>query len=296
MELKHLRYFLVTATEKNISRSAKLLHTSQPSVSRIIQEAENEIGTPLFIRTANGVEVTLAGERLFKHASHVVSIMDKGLIDIRRSVEPLQKIKLGFIASTLLFDLLELLRSRQYDVSILECHESNFHNQVQSVLNNTIDIGIIGTEDDTQIDGLCIEKFKTLKLFAVMASTHRLSGRKSVCLNDLQNEKFIALSDPFFKNFTRTDYNITTQAGFTPEIAYEASGLISALATVSTGACIGLLPRGILPSTTPGFIYVPLQGEELYIHASCIYRKGDSRKAITDLISIVKRNYTSTPL
>ena len=69
MEFKHLRYFITTAKEKSISRSAKLLNTSQPSVTRVIQEIENEIGTPLFIRNPNGVEVTLAGERLFKHAS-----------------------------------------------------------------------------------------------------------------------------------------------------------------------------------------------------------------------------------
>lgn len=50
MELRLLRYFWTVAEEKNISKAAKVLHITQPTLSRQIKELEEELGTALFSR------------------------------------------------------------------------------------------------------------------------------------------------------------------------------------------------------------------------------------------------------
>ena len=40
MELRVLNYFLVIAKEKNMTKAAKLLHVSQPALSKQIKELE----------------------------------------------------------------------------------------------------------------------------------------------------------------------------------------------------------------------------------------------------------------
>ena len=63
MELRHLRYFLAVAEAGSLTVAAeRTLHTSQPSLSRQIQDLENEVGVPLFKRTARGVELTASGQ------------------------------------------------------------------------------------------------------------------------------------------------------------------------------------------------------------------------------------------
>ena len=44
MELRVLRYFLATAREGSILGAARFLHVTQPTLSRQLQELEEELG------------------------------------------------------------------------------------------------------------------------------------------------------------------------------------------------------------------------------------------------------------
>lgn len=50
MEIRLLKYFWTVAQEGNISRAAKLLNITQPTLSRQIRELEEQVGMPLFQR------------------------------------------------------------------------------------------------------------------------------------------------------------------------------------------------------------------------------------------------------
>ncbi len=69
MELRHLRYFVAVAEAGSLTVAAEQkLHTSQPSLSRQIQDLENEVGAQLLKRNARGIELTPAGRAFLDHA------------------------------------------------------------------------------------------------------------------------------------------------------------------------------------------------------------------------------------
>ena len=57
MELRHLRYFVTIADAGSLTVAAqRMLHTSQPSLSRQIRDLEDEVGAQLLTRRARGIE------------------------------------------------------------------------------------------------------------------------------------------------------------------------------------------------------------------------------------------------
>ena len=61
LELRHMRHVIALAEHGSFARAATALGLSQSALSRSIQSVEREVGSSLFVRTANGVEPTDSG-------------------------------------------------------------------------------------------------------------------------------------------------------------------------------------------------------------------------------------------
>src|SRR3989441_11021082 len=89
MELRHLRYFVAVADSGSLTLAAqRMLHTSQPSLSRQIRDLEDEVGTELLTRRARGIDLTPAGRAFLDHARSVLSQVEAAAQDARRAAPP----------------------------------------------------------------------------------------------------------------------------------------------------------------------------------------------------------------
>src|SRR5271154_6379865 len=89
MELRHLRYFVAVAEAGSMSVAAeRMLHTSQPSLSRQIRDLEDEVGAQLLTRSARGIELTPAGRAFLGHARSVLSQVEAAGEAARRRAPP----------------------------------------------------------------------------------------------------------------------------------------------------------------------------------------------------------------
>lgn len=77
MEIRLLRYFWAVAQEGNISRAARILNITQPTLSRQIKELEERIGAPLFHREKNQLSLTKDGYFLKDRAEEILTLDDK---------------------------------------------------------------------------------------------------------------------------------------------------------------------------------------------------------------------------
>lgn len=77
MELRVLRYFLAVAREGSITGAARLLHVTQPTLSRQIQDLEDELGQTLLIRSNHNAVLTPEGMLLRKRAEEILELVGK---------------------------------------------------------------------------------------------------------------------------------------------------------------------------------------------------------------------------
>ena len=77
MEIRVLRYFLTIAREGSITNAARFLHITQPTLSRQIQDLEEELGQKLFTRGSRNMTLTPEGMILRKRAEEIISMVDK---------------------------------------------------------------------------------------------------------------------------------------------------------------------------------------------------------------------------
>ena len=73
LDLKQLKYFIICAETGTISEAAKLLYTTQPSVSKAIKALEDDMGIVLFDRMPRGIALTARGREAYRYACRIVN-------------------------------------------------------------------------------------------------------------------------------------------------------------------------------------------------------------------------------
>ncbi len=77
MEIKQLKYFVVSADVGSFSDAAKVLYTTQSTVSKVISSLEAELDYPLFKRFNKGIALTEKGHVFYQKASSLVLEFDR---------------------------------------------------------------------------------------------------------------------------------------------------------------------------------------------------------------------------
>ena len=90
MEIRTLTYFLAVAEEGNITKAARKLHMTQPSLSRQMMDLEKELGRQLFIRTSKRTLLTEDGIRLKQRAQEILALVEKTTVELQAPSEEIR--------------------------------------------------------------------------------------------------------------------------------------------------------------------------------------------------------------
>lgn len=150
MEFKHLEVFVKLVENLSFSAAAEELNISQPTVSLHIKQLEEELDTPLFIRSTRELKITEEGTILYREAKDLLQ-QRSTLID--RFINPNRKIlRLG--SSTIPTGYIlpfVLSRFRKTHPNILiQVEEQNSYETIKRISARKVDAGIVGMKTDDE--------------------------------------------------------------------------------------------------------------------------------------------------
>ena len=192
LELYSLQVFLTVATEKSFSRAAEKLLRTQPAVSLAVQRLEQSLGEKLIDRSGKELILTDAGRKIVEYARRFQSLqqeLDNSLAELRDNSAG--RLVIGANESASLYLLRHIERYRELYPKIKVTVRRSLSSQIPNeLLDGNLELGVISY--DPADERLRTKIIYSDSLAFVVSPDHRLAHRKTVSIEDLGNETFIA--------------------------------------------------------------------------------------------------------
>lgn len=258
MELRQLRYFVMLAETRNFHRAAERLNMSQPPLTVAIRKLEDELGAPLFTRSARGVTLTSAGRASIEVARATLAQADRFReIVAEGAAGERGRLRVGFVGSAT-FELLPRIipeYRRRYPRVELVLEEATSVEIARKLAGGELDVGLVRLPlmEIAAIDTVAIDPDE---LHAALPSASPLGKDGVVRLEALAAEPFVLQSR--ISVLHSVTLNACHAAGFVPVVAQEAAQLSAVLALVRSGLGVALVPSRAARSVPQGVRLVPL--------------------------------------
>ncbi len=290
MELRHLRYFVMVASELHFGRAAERLHIAQPPLSQQIKQLENELGFELFRRTKRSVVLTEAGGVFLSEVEKIFLKLEQAIqIGQQASRGEVGKLVIGFVSSAAYNVLPDVLHKFRNDVPgvTLELHELTTDEQWKWLSDRQIDIGFVRPPIDEV--AFCTETVFREALIVALPEGHHLANQVDVAVDSLNKEQFILFPRCFSPGLYDAIISVCQQAGFSPIVAQEAIQMQTIVSLVAAQMGVAIVPASLQRLQRQGVVYKAMRESMPEVAINVIWRRGDMSATIQQFLEVVRK-------
>lgn len=244
MDLRTLSYYVAVAEELNITKAAKKLNICQPPLSYQIKTLEEELGCRLFIRNKRCLELTEAGQLLYRRAKEILNLSEKARSEIRDMGSGLTgTISLGLVEGIAPDLAAEWFAGflKKYPLVKLRMVDAGSDELLEKLRSGIISMAVITSPYDERL----VNTFPvgTEKIAAFMSKEHPLAEKEGpVRISDLVGEPLIvpgchAVIDKYMHWFREVNSE--------PNIICEMNSYLDAAALSGRNVGISLFPETV---------------------------------------------------
>lgn len=244
-DLTSLDLFITVAQERNLTRAARIKHLAVSAISKRITELESQVGAPLLIRNARGVELTPAGQSMLFYARQLkqtLEQLDNELGDYAAGVKG--HVRIHAITSALSQFLPDDVASfvALYPQIKFDIEERVGSAVIRAVADGRADLGIIAVQ--TAAQGLETVPYRNDELTLVVPAGHALASREPVRFKEVLEHEFVG---PHLESSMHT--LLTSEAeklGMALKLRIRISSFDCMCRMVSSGLGVAVLPRSVI--------------------------------------------------
>jgi DNA-binding transcriptional LysR family regulator len=297
MELRQLRYFVVVAHTRNVSRAAEELHIAQPPLSRQIQNLEAELGVKLLDRSARPLQLTEAGRFFYEQALQILGRLAQ-LKDQTQEIGATGRTRfvIGCVASTLYGgtpDLVRRMRARwpNLQIEILEMMSSE---QITALKEGRIDLGF----GRVRLADPAIERVRLREEALVLAipAEHPLAQVSGpVNWSVLSEETLILYPSQPRPSFADEVLSLLADARIAPAATREVRELQTAMGLVASGIGVAVVPASAQRLRSSDVAFRPIDDLKAVSPIIMSYRINDANNRIDEIKDLIGQMYAAKP-
>jgi DNA-binding transcriptional LysR family regulator len=257
MDVSWLEVFAEVAARKTFTAAGEALGFTQSAVSRQIASLEGELGVTLFERHPRGVELTEEGRRLLEHA---IAILAR-LAAARHDLHDVGQLRVGAF-DTAGVDLVPRAMAafgRSHPRVVLSLVEGTTGPLLARLRTGEIDLAVVSAYPGRPLeaDRFILHHLLDDPLLVALPAGHRLAGRTSLRLAELEGEPWIE----GFPEGSETLAALHRRTGFRPRIAFAAREWTAKQGFVAAGLGLALVPSLAAGAIRPDIMLAPLEDE-----------------------------------
>ena len=281
MKLTQLEYFCVAARYHNITKAARELFVTQPSISNAIKALEEEFGVNLFFRNNNKLTLTPEGEIFYKSAEELLAHADSvesEFHELRKKVTPI-RIGIPPMLGTIYLPELYLSLNESFPNVDIRLFEFGSIKACNLVLEEKLDIAIVNAEQPS-IDKCNSRIIDTEDLLFCVSPDHPLAGQKTLLLTMLADEPLILFNTDSVQVMTLTRQ--FKAVGVNPHIILNTSQITTLINMVKSGHMGTFLYRSIVEKH-PDIVGIPVM-PSIEQRIGVIWKKGKYQNTTTEKV------------
>ena len=291
-ELRHLKYFVMVAEEKNFTRAAERLFIAQPPLSRQIKQLEDDLGAELFERGSRPLALTETGKFFYAHAQQLLSQAAEIKAMTKRVSQIHRTLSIGYVASTLYGKLPKIIRLYRYEYNSvdLQLHEMTTVEQIKALKEGVIDVGFGRIKhEDQNVHRIVL---RDERLIVALPIGHPMAeDSERLPLKSLVQDNLIVFPKAPRPSFADQVLSAFHDRALTPKKVIEVRELQIAIGLVAAGEGIAIVPNSLIGMKRDDVIYKDLNERHAYSPIIMSVRAMDQSEEIRNLLDLIYRIY-----
>lgn len=221
MELRQLEYFLELCRTRSFTKAAENLCVSQPSISKALQQLEQELGTTLINRAQKPLSLTVKGQYFYDRISSILQALNEAIDEVSRPAAGFRcTVNIGLSPWTGL-QFKRMLFSEHWAPPkhlIYNLIERSGPEVYRMLLQNTLSLGLVMNVDRPK--GLRFIPLETQDVFCALPLNSPLAQKSRLTFADLAGESFaMNLEAPDDSSLAKVVADGCRAAGYLPKVS-----------------------------------------------------------------------------
>lgn len=285
--IKSIRAFILTMEQGSLTLAAQEMNLSQPAASRLLQQLEDEFGSPLFFRDKKTLIPSPQAELLYPELSRILSTYSE-VPNILGALKHDEALPFKVMAQTrctlgLVTPALAQLGKKWPNLKI-DLATNKRTELRRRMISDRFDVGVFALP--LHIDFAEVVEVRAMKCRVVVTKNSPLAKKASVTLEDLQEENYISVKEALIGKASIE--KMLTKSGVKLAPKHEVSNAYVGLSLVRQGLGFMVAERSTIdPAYLSDIRLLPIDNAPEIEYAICVSKGVRAHPAKSDFIKIL---------